>query len=46
MLVRNFAFDLRDGPDTKVETKVAILPRPAIEGEKGTQVLLRVRRLG
>ena len=45
MLVRNFAFELRDGPDTKIKTKVAILPRPSIEGEEGTKVPLRVRRL-
>ena len=45
MLVRNFAFELRDGPGTKIKTKVAIMSRPAIEGEEGTELPLRVRRL-
>ena len=45
VLVRNFAFELRDGPETKIKTKVAIMSRPTIEGEEGTQFPLRVRRL-
>ena len=45
VLVRNFAFELRDGPETRIKTKVAIMSRPTIEGEEGTQFPLRVRRL-
>ncbi|KAH7923529.1 cytochrome P450 [Leucogyrophana mollusca] len=45
VLIRNFAFELRDGPETKVDTARGVLPRPKIEGEDGCMVPLRVRRL-
>ncbi|EIW75879.1 cytochrome P450 [Coniophora puteana RWD-64-598 SS2] len=45
VLVRNFAFELRDGPDTKFESQRTFLPRPRVAGEKGVNVPLRVRRL-
>lgn len=44
MLVRSFVFELRDGPDTRVELVIGMLPRPRIVGEQGVDVPLRVRR--
>ncbi|ETW84721.1 cytochrome P450 monooxygenase 102 [Heterobasidion irregulare TC 32-1] len=45
VLVRSFVFEPRDGPETKIKTKVAIMSRPTIKGEEGAQFPLRVRRL-
>ncbi|KAG1901359.1 cytochrome P450 [Suillus fuscotomentosus] len=44
VLVKNFVFEMRDGPDTPVETVRGVLPRPRVAGEDGTGVPLRVRR--
>ncbi|KAI6012644.1 cytochrome P450 [Pisolithus orientalis] len=44
VLVKNFVFEMRDGPDTQVELGRGLLPRPRIVGEQGTAVPLRVRR--
>ncbi|KAI6117793.1 cytochrome P450 [Pisolithus thermaeus] len=45
VLVKDFVFELRDGPNTQVEFgRGMILPRPKIVGEQGTSVPLRVRR--
>ncbi|KIK10588.1 hypothetical protein PISMIDRAFT_690940, partial [Pisolithus microcarpus 441] len=44
VLVKNFVFEMRDGPNTRVEFGRGMLPRPRIVGEEGTDVPLRVRR--
>ncbi|KAI6154234.1 cytochrome P450 [Pisolithus tinctorius] len=44
VLVRNFVFEMRDGPDTRVELSRGLLLRPRIVGEQGINVPLRVRR--
>ena len=44
ILVKNFVFELRDGPETVIEMARGILPRPKVAGEQGTAVPLRVRR--
>ncbi|KIJ59411.1 hypothetical protein HYDPIDRAFT_162418 [Hydnomerulius pinastri MD-312] len=44
VLVKHFVFELRDGPDTKMEMGRGLLPRPRVIGEEGTKVPLRVRR--
>ncbi|KAG2144211.1 cytochrome P450 [Suillus clintonianus] len=44
ILVKNFVFEMRDGPDTKVEVGRGILPRPRVVGEDGVGVPLKVRR--
>ncbi|KAF8545928.1 cytochrome P450 [Imleria badia] len=44
ILVKNFVFELRDGPETVIELARGILPRPKVAGEQGTAVPLRVRR--
>ncbi|KAG2344474.1 cytochrome P450 [Suillus weaverae] len=44
VLVKNFVFEMRDGPDTEVEIVRGILPRPRVVGEDGIKVPLRVRR--
>ncbi|KAG1729375.1 cytochrome P450 [Suillus lakei] len=44
VLVKNFVFEMRDGPDTQVEIVRGILPRPRVVGEDGIGVPLRVRR--
>ncbi|KLO10267.1 cytochrome P450 [Schizopora paradoxa] len=43
VLLRNYIFELRDGPQTPIETIMTILPRPKVAGEKGYAVPLRVR---
>ncbi|KAI6012723.1 cytochrome P450 [Pisolithus orientalis] len=45
-LIKNFAFEMRDGPDTQIEMTMGILPRPRVVGEGRTNVPLRVRRFG
>lgn len=45
VLIRNYAFELRDGPETKIETRRGILPRPSVAGEEGAKLPLKVRRL-
>ncbi|KAG2096080.1 cytochrome P450 [Suillus discolor] len=44
VLVKNFVFEMRDGPDTPVEVVRGVLSRPRVVGEDGTGVPLRVRR--
>ncbi|EJD00152.1 cytochrome P450 [Fomitiporia mediterranea MF3/22] len=44
VLIRNYVFSMRDGPETKIEMVATILPRPKIAGEEGYAVPLRVRR--
>ncbi|KAG2366489.1 cytochrome P450 [Suillus spraguei] len=44
VLVKNFVFEMRDGPDTEVEIASGLLPRPRVVGEDGIGVPLRVRR--
>ncbi|KAJ2921086.1 hypothetical protein H1R20_g16010, partial [Candolleomyces eurysporus] len=45
VLIRNFAFELPDGVDTKIARHRGILPRPKLEGEEGPNVRLVVKRL-
>ncbi|KIJ12885.1 hypothetical protein PAXINDRAFT_100953 [Paxillus involutus ATCC 200175] len=45
VLIRNFTFEFRDGPETKVDIAGVVLPHPKIEGEEGSRVPLRVRRV-
>ncbi|KAI6040867.1 cytochrome P450 [Pisolithus marmoratus] len=42
VLVKNFVFEMRDGPDTQVELGRGFLPRPKIVGEEGTNVPLHL----
>ncbi|KAL4079902.1 cytochrome P450 [Scleroderma yunnanense] len=44
VLVKAFVFEMRDGPNTKVELGRGLLPRPKIAGEVGTKLPLRVKR--
>ncbi|KAF8645739.1 hypothetical protein AX16_007607 [Volvariella volvacea WC 439] len=44
-MIRNYTFDLPNGPSTKVVRHRSILPRPKMEGESGAHVPLRVRRV-
>ncbi|KAJ6615483.1 cytochrome P450 [Mycena sp. CBHHK59/15] len=45
VLIRNFTFEFPDGPDTPIETQIAVMPRPKVAGHKGATVPLRVRRV-
>jgi len=45
VLIRNFSFDLRDGPDTKIESHLGILTRPKVAGVDGTSVPMRVAQI-
>lgn len=42
--MKNFIFEMRDGPDTQVEMNRGMFPRPKVVGEKGSRVPLRVSR--
>ncbi|KAG6811698.1 hypothetical protein H0H92_006205 [Tricholoma furcatifolium] len=44
VLIRNYTFDLPDGPNTKIEIHRSILPGPKI-GKDGVKVPMRVRRV-
>ena len=43
VLIKNFVFELRDGPETKLEMGRGFLPRPRVAGEVGCKVPLRVK---
>lgn len=45
VLIRNYAFDMRDGPETKIDSVMTILPRPKVAGEEGYAMPMRVRRV-
>ncbi|RDB20296.1 hypothetical protein Hypma_012676 [Hypsizygus marmoreus] len=45
VLIRNYAFELPDGPGTKIEKHRSILPRPKVAGQDGAKVPLKVRRV-
>lgn len=45
MLIRNYVFEMRDGPETKLGEAVTILPRPKVDGEEGYAMPMRVRRV-
>ncbi|KAJ7250417.1 cytochrome P450 [Mycena rebaudengoi] len=45
VLIRHFSFEFPDGPDTKIEEHVALLPRPGVAGQNGAKVPMRVRRI-
>ena len=45
VLIRNFVFEFRDGPETKIELSRGLLPRARVAGETGAQVPLRIRRV-
>ncbi|KAG6899662.1 hypothetical protein C0993_008238 [Termitomyces sp. T159_Od127] len=42
VLIRNFAFELLDGPETKIEKHRSMLPRPKVAGQIGAKVPMRV----
>ncbi|KAJ7196877.1 cytochrome P450 [Mycena haematopus] len=44
VLIRNYVFELPDGPETKFANHIAIVPRPKVVGQDGAKVPLRVRR--
>ncbi|KAJ7728688.1 cytochrome P450 [Mycena maculata] len=44
VLVQNFVFEFPDGSETKLETLLAIVPRPKVVGQTGAKVPLKVRR--
>ncbi|KAF9457218.1 cytochrome P450 [Collybia nuda] len=45
VLIRNYVFELVDGPTTKIVSHKGILPRPKIAGQVGAKVPMRVRRV-
>ncbi|KAH6890097.1 cytochrome P450 [Coprinopsis sp. MPI-PUGE-AT-0042] len=45
VMIRNFAFELPQGPETAIGRHRGVLPRPKIEGEEGPRVPLKVRKL-
>ncbi|TBU29119.1 cytochrome P450 [Dichomitus squalens] len=45
ILVKNYRFELPDGPETEIEHCRGVLPRPRVIGHKGANVPMRVRRI-
>ncbi|PPQ78494.1 hypothetical protein CVT25_011835 [Psilocybe cyanescens] len=45
ILIRNYTFELPNGPDTQIVRHPSILPRPKVAGEIGAKVPLKVRRV-
>ncbi|KAK7044905.1 cytochrome P450 [Favolaschia claudopus] len=43
VLLRNYTFELPNGPETVIGRHLNVLPRPKVEGEAGYDVPLRVR---
>jgi hypothetical protein len=44
-LIRNYTFELADGPETRIEHYMSALVRPMVAGEEGPHVPLVVRRV-
>lgn len=42
--MKDFVFEMRDGPETQVEIGRGVLLRPKLVGEDGTRIPLRVSR--
>ncbi|KAJ6544252.1 cytochrome P450 [Mycena capillaripes] len=45
VLIRNYAFEFPDGPETEIQNHITIVPRPKVAGQNGAKVPLRVRRV-
>ena len=45
VLIRNFSFELVNGPETEFEKHVSLLTRPKVAGERGAAVPMRVRQV-
>ncbi|EMD31784.1 hypothetical protein CERSUDRAFT_119362 [Gelatoporia subvermispora B] len=45
VLVRNYEFELLDGPESKFVLSRGLVPRPILEGQEGGLVPMRVRRV-
>ena len=46
VLIRNYTFELPDGPTTKFENYRSIMARPKLVGQDGPQVVMYRARLG
>ncbi|TFK64015.1 hypothetical protein BDN72DRAFT_826037 [Pluteus cervinus] len=45
VLIRNYRFELPEGPKTVIKRHRSILPRPKVAGQKGASVPLRIQRV-
>ncbi|KAH9887704.1 cytochrome P450 [Cubamyces lactineus] len=45
VLIKNYTFELPNGPETVIEYARGVLPRPRVAGEQGACVPMRVRRV-
>ncbi|GLB45497.1 putative cytochrome p450 [Lyophyllum shimeji] len=45
VLIRNFSFELPDGPSTKIESHRCLMARPKVAGQEGPKVPLMVTRV-
>ncbi|KAF9457384.1 cytochrome P450 [Collybia nuda] len=45
VLIRNYTFELPDGPTTKIERHKGILPRPKVAGQVGAKTPMKIRRV-
>ena len=45
VLIRNFSFELVNGPTTELDKHISILPRPKMAGEPGAALPMRVRQI-
>lgn len=45
VLIKNYVFEMRDGPDTKLGKHLGLSSRPKVEGEKGQELPMIVRKV-
>lgn len=45
VLVRNYTFELKDGPKAEIDVKRGVLPRPTMKGEEGIRLPLLIKRV-
>ncbi|KAG6861078.1 hypothetical protein C0995_004176 [Termitomyces sp. Mi166 len=45
VLIRNYVFELLDGPETKIEKHRSVLSRPKVAGQIGAKVPMKVKRV-
>ncbi len=45
VLIRNFSFELLNGPDTEIDVHFSLMNHPKMAGQRGAALPLRVRQV-
>ena len=45
VLIRNFSFELLNGPQTEIETHFSLMPHPKMAGQRGAALPMKVRQV-